>query len=187
MDALRQAGAADVIDFSKESFSEKVKSLAIVVDTLGIDVDSISSNLMQYKGAQYLSTMPSAIRRMQQKGLLQGASIFGSVFGGKPEAAQTTAHWLPEKPGLQVIEYILNLGEAKGIIMPQKAPDMSDYMDAIMWPKDADTGARFGFPAPLEDAPTDGESEGRGRSGLIDDEALLNEYRRRKRGDSSST
>lgn len=177
-EALKKLGAEAVVDFSKESFSERFPSYAAVVDTVGTDVESIAANLMNLKGAAYVSTMPSSIRRMQEKGLLQGASTFFSVFGGKaPEAAPTNAHWLPEKPGLEVVEYALKLGPS--LSLGGKPPGMDDYWDAILWPKDAELNYRFGFPAPppQEEAGDDGRGGRRG-----DDAALLREYTRRRGG-----
>lgn len=152
-ESLRKAGAEKVIDSSKESFSDLCPDLAAVVDTVGIDNESIAANLMKYKGCKYISTMPASIRLMQQKGLLQGASIFASVFGGRPEVAPTDFHWVPDKKlGHEVISYVLRMAaEAQYLKMwNKKEADMNDYMDAILWPRDTE-GTRFGFPAPVED------------------------------------
>lgn len=180
-DALRRAGAEAVVDFSKESFTERFPNYAAVVDTVGVDQESIAANLERMKGAAYVSTMPSAIRRMQQKGLLQGAGIFASVFGGKPEVAPTNAHWLPERQGLEVVEYVLKMGPS--LALPKAAPGMDDYWDAILWPKDAELQYRFGFPCPPPEEEGDWRSgRGGGGGGLVDDAALLREYTRRRGG-----
>lgn len=176
-EALKKAGAEAVVDSSKESFSERYPAYAAVVDTVGTDVESIAANLMNMKGAAYVSTMPSSIRRMQEKGLLQGAGLFASVFGGKPEVAPTNAHWLPEKQGLEVVEYVLKLGPS--LSLGGKPPGMDDYWDAILWPKDAELSYRFGFPAP----PPQEEAGDEGRAGRRGSEAaLLREYTRRRGG-----
>ncbi len=178
-DLLRQAGAEAVVDSSKESFTERYPSYAAVVDTLGTDLggESIAANLERMKGAAYVSTQPSATRRMQAQGLLQGTSIFGSVFAGKPEVAPTNAHWLPEAQGREVVDYVLKLGPS--LSMPKAAPGMSDYMDSILWPKDAELDYRFGFPAP---PPTDEARDdwGGGKRKMVDEAALLREYTRRR-------
>lgn len=147
MDVLRKAGAQEVVDFSTTSFSEQVSEFAAVIDTVGTDVDAVAANLQKFKGAVYVSTMPSATRRMQSQGLLQGASLFTSVFFGKPDVAATNVHWVPEKAGAEAIEYVLKLAEAKHLTVPLVAPSWDDYWDSVIWPKDAETGARFGFPA----------------------------------------
>jgi hypothetical protein len=153
-----------------------------VVDTVGTDVESIAANLEKMKGAAYVSTMPSSTRRMQQKGLLAGAGIFGSVFAGKPEVAPTNAHWLPERQGVEVVEYVLRLGPS--LSLPKAAPGMDDYWDAILWPKDAELNYRFGFPAPppAEEGEERRGGAGSGGSGLLDEAALLREYTRRRGG-----
>ncbi len=149
-DVLRKAGAQEVVDCSTTSFSEQVPEFAAVIDTVGTDTDAVAANLEKYKGAVYVSTMPSTTRRMQSQGLLQSASLFTSVFFKKaPDVAPTNAYWVPEKAGAEAISYVLKLAEAKHLTVPLVPPDMQDYMDGVLWPKDAETEARFGFPAPV--------------------------------------
>ena len=144
---LRDAGAAEIVDFSKDSFSEHVDSLSLVVDTVGVDVDGLASNLQRCTGAAYVSTMPSSIRQMQQKGMLGGMSLFASVaLGSRPETAPTKAYWLPEGPGMELLASGMGLVAQHGLKVPLKNPGLDDYMDGILWPKDAETGGRFGFP-----------------------------------------
>lgn len=127
-------------------------------------------------------------RRMQQKGLLSGASIFGSVFAGKPEVAPSNAFWIPERTGLELVSYVLEIGPSLDLSFLQRAPDMQDYMDAILWPKDAELNCRFGFPAPLpEEAAGEGwqpaRNGGGGQGGRgRDDASLLREYTQRRGG-----
>ena len=147
MDLLRQAGAEAVVDSSKESFSERVPSYAAVVDTVGTDVEAVASNLEKYKNAVYVSTMPATLRKMQAQGLLGGASLFSSIFFGTSDVATTNIHWIPEKAGLEVIQYVFKLVEAKALSVSHAPPTGADYMDGVLWPRDAETNARFGFPA----------------------------------------
>lgn len=154
----------------QESFSERTsgQGLTVVVDSLGQDVDGLANNLQRLTGATYVSTMPSTIRRMQSQGLLQAASLFGSVFLGRPEAAATPAYWLPERQGREVLSYALSLAESGSIQVPTQPPGMDDYMDATLWPKDAESDYRFGFPCV-------GESS-EGERGGLSDAALLKRY-----------
>ena len=149
LEVLTKAGAEEVVDCRTTSFSEQVPSFAAVVDTVGTDTEALAANLRKFKDAAYVSTMPSATRRMQAQGLFQAASTFASVFWGKPDVAPTNLHWLPEKQGLDVISYVLKLAEAKHLTMPLTPPTLDDYMDGVVWAKDSETQARFGFPAPV--------------------------------------
>ncbi len=148
-EVLTKAGAEEVVDCRTTSFSEQVPNFAAVIDTVGTDTETLAANLLKFKDAAYVSTMPSATRRMQAKGLLQAASTFASVFWGKPDLAPTNVHWLPEKLGLEVISYVLKLAEAKHLTMPLTPPTLDDYMDGVVWARDSETQARFGFPAPV--------------------------------------
>lgn len=142
---VKRWGAESVVDFSQDSFTEKLQQgsrLALVVDTLGTDVDGLASSLKRATGAAYVSTMPSSVRRMQSQGLLQGASLFTSMFVGKPETPATTAYWLPEQQGRDVVQYALQAAEAGVVGVPGKGVSMEDYMDAILWPKDAESDYR---------------------------------------------
>jgi D-arabinose 1-dehydrogenase-like Zn-dependent alcohol dehydrogenase len=121
---LLEAGAEEVVDYAEESFSEAVEGrLAVVVDTLGVDADGLAAGLKKAFNAAYIrwvgersphdsrkylvaalttscgvhSMMPSTIRRMQQQGLLQGASLFTSTFFGRTETSPTSAYFLPSK------------------------------------------------------------------------------------------
>lgn len=169
LDALLKAGAEEAIDCRTTSFSERVPEYAAVVDTVGTDTEGLAANLLRYKKAAYVSTMPSATRRMQAQGLLQAASTFASVFWGKPDLALTDAHWLPEKLGMDVISYVLRLAEAKHVVLPLAPPSLDDYMDGVVWAKDSETQARFGFPAP---SPEEGLTE-----------AFLSRFQKRMEGE----
>lgn len=171
---MKTLGAVQVIDYTKESFSDVLmrNRTLVVVDTVGVDADGLSSALQKMTGAGYVSSMASSTRTMQEEGVFKGGNLFASMFGGKPATPQTKGYILPERRGMEVVEYALSMVAAGKVELVGRAPDMNDYMDAIMWPKDSESGYRFGFPT-TSSSPF--ESLG---SASSDDSNLLNAYTR---------
>ena len=169
---MTQLGASQVVDYTKESFSDVLKrnKVLVVVDTVGVDADGISSALQKATGAAYVSSMSSTTRTMMEQGLFKGASMLASMFGKKTApVVDTKGYLLPEKKGLEVVNHAMTMVAGGKVLLQSRAADVNDYMDAIMWPKDSESGYRYGFPSATTSSYTTTTSE-------EDDSRLLKQY-----------
>lgn len=55
-------GAELAVDFRKESYSDVVRDISVVVDTLGREKESAQRMLEEAKGAAYVSLQPKVLK-----------------------------------------------------------------------------------------------------------------------------
>lgn len=60
--AVRQLGAESAVDFRKESYSEAVQDINVVIDTLGRETEGAQRMLKEAKGAEYVSLQPKVLK-----------------------------------------------------------------------------------------------------------------------------
>lgn len=60
--AVRALGADLALDFRKDSFSEEVEEISVVVDTLGREKDGSQRMLKEMRGAGYVSLQPKVLK-----------------------------------------------------------------------------------------------------------------------------
>ncbi|CAM9375835.1 unnamed protein product [Phaeothamnion confervicola] len=147
-DSLRKMGANAVIDFRKDSFAEvESGGVQLVVDTIGRENDETRRMIKQVLGSEYVSIMPQVLKLAVDEGLLYGA---GKLMGYSKALGNSDArtYWMPGAAAVSAVAAAARLAAA-GALAPASLAGgvgMPEYLEALAWPKDADTGLRYGFP-----------------------------------------
>mmetsp|Transcript_33039 Transcript_33039/g.77967 ORF Transcript_33039/g.77967 Transcript_33039/m.77967 type:complete len:540 (+) Transcript_33039:47-1666(+) len=140
---LRALGADTVIDYKKHVFFEEVQDLVLVVDALGSGRGSEGPGLRS-EGVMYGPLMHPAVALILEEGMLFGGMKL-KKFSGKGE---TVCEWTATEEGMKGVGRVAALMHQKEV-KPHYTKDAftpAEWMEAIGWPKDVDTGGRFGFP-----------------------------------------
>mmetsp|Transcript_13660 Transcript_13660/g.19701 ORF Transcript_13660/g.19701 Transcript_13660/m.19701 type:complete len:463 (-) Transcript_13660:288-1676(-) len=142
-------GAKHVIDPRKLSFAEELESFDFVLDALGNEEQTtVVRTLRKSFGAKYVPTASPLLLRACGDGLLRGgAAIASLVRGNLPK--DITDPFLPSDRGIDVVTNAFRLA-AEGMIdhVPAQVVTSAELFEAFSWPRDADTGLRYGLPAP---------------------------------------
>lgn len=59
---VRTLGAEATVDFRKQSYSEELEDICVVVDTLGREKEGAQRMLKELKGAEYVSLQPKVLK-----------------------------------------------------------------------------------------------------------------------------
>lgn len=151
-DVKKKAGAKEVIDFRNENFSNKLM-IDLVVDTLGRETEGSAVELRKARGATYISIMPDILKTAIDEGILFGS---GKILGYRNALKSTAAgglYWMPSSTAMNMVRAVVDLAISGKINLKNVlgengsgAVTVQDYLEAISWPKDTDTGLRYGFP-----------------------------------------
>eukprot|EP00752_Nemacystus_decipiens_P010993 g9770.t1 len=146
--AARALGADSSVDFRKESYSETLQDFSAVVDTLGREKEGPQSLLMEAKGATYFSLQPPILKVAVEEGVLFGA---GKILQYQKTVAKDNSrtYFLPNAEAMGLVSHVVALVEKESLQLGAVGTEyvgMQEYMEALAWPKDSDTGLRYGFP-----------------------------------------
>eukprot|EP00904_Undaria_pinnatifida_P009638 jgi/Undpi1/5804/HiC_scaffold_2.g01078.m1 len=146
--AARALGAESAVDFRKESYSEALLDFSIVVDTLGREKEGAQRMLKEAKGAAYVSLQPKVLKVAVEEGVLFGA---GKILQYQKTVAQNDArtYFLPNVEAMRLVSQVAAMVSSNSVKLGAIGTEyvgMKEYMEALAWPKDSDTGLRFGFP-----------------------------------------
>eukprot|EP00903_Cladosiphon_okamuranus_P005443 g5428.t1 len=146
--AARALGADSTVDFRKESYSETLQDFSAVVDTLGREKEGPQSLLMEAKGASYFSLQPAILKVAVEEGVLFGA---GKILQYQKIISKddTRTYFLPNAEAMGLVSHVAALVEKESLQLGAVGTEyvgMQEYMEALAWPKDSDTGLRYGFP-----------------------------------------
>ncbi|CAM9097803.1 unnamed protein product [Laminaria digitata] len=146
--AARLLGAESAVDFRKESYSEALLDFSAVVDTLGREKEGAQRMLKEAKGAAYVSLQPKVLKVAVEEGVLFGA---GKILQYQKMIAKDDArtYFLPNVEAMGLVSQVASMVSSKSVkfgAIGTEYVGMQEYMEALAWPKDSDTGLRFGFP-----------------------------------------
>ncbi|CBN75438.1 conserved unknown protein [Ectocarpus siliculosus] len=144
----RALGADLAVDFRKESYSDVVQDFSAVVDTLGREKEGPQDMLKEARGAEYVSLQPSILKVAVEDGLLFGS---GKILQYQKTVAKddSRTYFLPNPEAVGLVSQVSALVAAGKVRLGEVGTDyvgMQEYLEALAWPKDTDTGLRFGFP-----------------------------------------
>jgi thiol-disulfide isomerase/thioredoxin len=139
--SLRALGAQQVVDYKRDSFLELVQDIFLVIDALGVGDEEAA---LRKLGIQYVSVMHPAVALVVREGLWSGGQQLQRHASGKADACQ----FEPSEEAMLMIKSAAELLSAGGVTPSygKTAYTASEWLEAMGWPKDADTGGRFGFP-----------------------------------------
>ncbi|KAA8498241.1 hypothetical protein FVE85_5826 [Porphyridium purpureum] len=159
--ALLKLGADAVIDPRKVSWSDELKgsSYDAVLDALADEEENARIINALPRGARYLSIMPYALKGSTEDGLL------GSKARSSSEAR--TGKVNTEQQWSDVVAAVLERVDLDALSrIPTKLSSMGAVLEAATWPRDTDSGERYGFPAPSVWGDTS-DSEGDDAPGVV--------------------
>ncbi|CAM9622144.1 unnamed protein product [Discosporangium mesarthrocarpum] len=148
----QKVGTGSVMDFRKDSYSDKVEKIDLVVDTIGREMEESQRQLKETKGAAYVSLMPDVLKVAVDEGILFGAGKI-MQYGKALARDNARVYFLPSTDAVNLVASMSHSAavapESGGIDMGAVGGDyvgMPEYIEALAWPKDMETGLRFGFP-----------------------------------------
>ncbi|KAG5176360.1 hypothetical protein JKP88DRAFT_351077 [Tribonema minus] len=155
-EACLKCGASTVVDFRADSFADEAKgSLDLVVDTLGRESKSSIAELKRALGAQYVSVMPEILKLAVDDGVIFGGGKI-MAYRSALQGGNNHAFWLPDDGGasMGMVNAVAELSASSPHLQKWGAGaggstdmvSMQEYLEALAWPKDRDTGLRYGFP-----------------------------------------
>mmetsp|Transcript_27764 Transcript_27764/g.43355 ORF Transcript_27764/g.43355 Transcript_27764/m.43355 type:complete len:437 (-) Transcript_27764:166-1476(-) len=138
---LRDLGANNLVDYKTENFFEALSDLEVVVDCLSTS-RSTGSGLIS-AGVQYAAAMNPAVALVFESGIFAG----GLGLRSFEKAEEVECGFEVSAAGFEVLREAAEVYKASGAKPSFSAPyTASEWLEASGWPKDADTGARYGFP-----------------------------------------
>lgn len=96
--------------------------------------------------ARYASCASPLLLRACSDGLIRGGSAIASIARGNvPSEFQTP--FVPSERGLHMVQSVFEMAEAGKIeYVPSSVVSTLELFEALRWPRDSESGARFGFP-----------------------------------------
>ena len=143
-DKLRALGAQLIIDYKRESFSEALNGdIFVVVDGLGSGSGAEETALGKMD-IKYVSVMHPAVALVVRDGLWSGGQALQRHMSGKDDACVFEA----SEEAMLMIGGAVDVLVAAGMAprFGKEAYTANEWLEALGWPKDTDTGGRFGFP-----------------------------------------
>ena len=130
-----------MIDYKKESFFEVVPDIFLVVDGLG---DGQESAGLRKQGVKYVSVMHPAVALVVREGLWSGGRALSRHVSGEDDSCVFEA----SEEAMLLIKSAMGVLWAAGVkpTLGKEAYTAGEWLEAMGWPKDTDTGGRFGFP-----------------------------------------
>jgi len=160
---ITSLGAEGVLDPRLESFSEKYPDADLIVDTLGDESQTSATLGIREK---YVSVCPGDFTSALDQGL---ASRVMSIFNKKQSSSAVRVGLSRDgieliRNGLEKFEALVESEmESKGSLALQlKSSNFASnqsVMEASRWPRDVESGARFGFAAPSLWSDAESENE----------------------------
>eukprot|EP00188_Purpureofilum_apyrenoidigerum_P004288 Plantae.Rhodophyta-Purpureofilum_apyrenoidigerum.ctg4763.p1 GENE.Plantae.Rhodophyta-Purpureofilum_apyrenoidigerum.ctg4763~~Plantae.Rhodophyta-Purpureofilum_apyrenoidigerum.ctg4763.p1 ORF type:complete len:472 (-),score=79.88 Plantae.Rhodophyta-Purpureofilum_apyrenoidigerum.ctg4763:586-2001(-) len=149
-------GAKKIIDPRKVSFSEAVPDFNLVVDALGDERGSSVTACIRGPpfNANYVTCASPLLLKASKEGLIRAGAVVASMARGKLPK-DVAAAMIPTERGLEVLHNTLKMAsEGDFEHVPNSVVTLSELFESLRWPRDAESGLRFGLPArSLFDAP----------------------------------
>ena len=139
--SLLALGAQQVVDYKQDAFIDTVQDIFMVIDALGVGDERAA---LGRQDIEYVSVMHPAVALVVREGLWSGGQKLQRHVSGEDDACQ----FEPSEEAMQMIKSAVELLSAAGMTpsFGKAAYTASEWLEAMGWPKDADTGGRFGFP-----------------------------------------
>jgi len=146
---LQDLGADDVINYNKENFGEVCKSVDFILDSLGDDSGTLGASLQRDFGITYVSIACPELKLTIDKGLLSAGSqiLKYNKLIKKSDIISAGVDFVT--PEVKHHEAIQKLSESlkECVPFPGSIFPGSDPLEAFSWPKDSESGYRYGFPS----------------------------------------
>lgn len=121
VEAVRQLGADQVIDYKQEDFSQLLSDFDVVLDTVGGDQEAPSLSILKANGnSHYITLVFPALANIDQYGFLKGAFKTIKTFLGKKKTCKKQGiqyHWGMFSSSPEALEHVRQQVE-KGNIRP---------------------------------------------------------------------
>ena len=147
-DALQRAGASAVFNYHAESFTEQLAGtgLSAVVDVVGREEEP--GWVREALGCAYVSAASPALLSLSEDGALAAARGWQRRWGRRPHEGRRV--WRADDRVAEALSEAMALLESGKLTPPAEASAASEtgmqYLEFLRWPRDSETGRRFGFP-----------------------------------------
>lgn len=147
-DALQRAGASAVFNYHAESFTEQLAGtgLSAVVDVVGREEEP--GWVREALGCAYVSAASPALLSLSEDGALAAARGWQRRWGRRPHEGRRV--WRADDRAAEALSEAMALLESGKLTPPAEASAASEtgmqYLEFLRWPRDSETGRRFGFP-----------------------------------------
>ncbi|CAM9616265.1 unnamed protein product [Chrysoparadoxa australica] len=154
---MAKVGTEGVVDFREDSFSDEVKGIDLILDTLGKETPSSEAFIKASTTAAYVSLQPPILQLAIDEGLFFGG---GKIlqFQKNLSSGKAAAYWMPGAAAMASLRERSKASRDRNTF-GKDLIGMQEYLEALAWPKDADTGLRYGFPGGTNEYWGEGEEE----------------------------
>eukprot|EP00960_Hanusia_phi_P026006 746009-Hanusia_phi.AAC.2 len=138
----KRIGADEFIDYKRNSFYDELPDLFLVVDALGSSTEEELA--LRRAGILYASIMNPLVAMVTREGALKGGLEVYKFSRGE----QTPCEWRLSEEGARSLREFAELMQGAGVKpkFDREGYTAAEWLEAMSWPKDMDTGLRFGFP-----------------------------------------
>mmetsp|Transcript_49819 Transcript_49819/g.155921 ORF Transcript_49819/g.155921 Transcript_49819/m.155921 type:complete len:432 (+) Transcript_49819:424-1719(+) len=140
----QRIGADEIVDYKSVSFYDELSDLFLVVDALGSSAEEEFA--LRRGGVLYASIMNPLVALVTREGVLKGGIEVYKFSRGE----ETPCQWVLSEEGansLREFAYLLQEANVKPRF-DKESYTAAEWLEAMSWPKDVDTGLRYGFPGP---------------------------------------
>ena len=156
-------GVDCIVNHNRESFCSRVGAADAVIDCIGREEETYF--LRDAMGAVYVSAASPKLLTLASDGAFQQLQRWRETFGS-PGQVTSKPVWSADALAAEALCEALDLVDSGMVALPEDINGVKElaqqYIEYTLWPRDTETGKRFGFP---------GESLWPSDGGLAEDDA----------------